>query len=199
MPNTFFTADTHMGHGRIIQYCNRPFPSAEAMNEAILERFNSILHQGDVLYHLGDVSWSNFDIQTRLLKRLITKEVHLILGNHDNKDPGEYLKMGFRSVQTYKKIRMDIVKGSPQQEGSSLPVVLFHYPIRSWDGKGKGGYQLYGHCHGNLEPGIDRSMDVGVDTHDFYPWAWEEIRAQLGKRAIFSESTKKEHTERVEL
>ena len=24
-------------------------------------------------------------------------------------------------------------------------------------------------------------MDVGVDTHDFYPYSWEEIQNKLGK------------------
>jgi len=186
MTRTFFTADTHFGHGRIIQYCQRPFSDARSQDEAILERFNEVLRPGDVLYHLGDVSWSSFPIKEQFLRRLNTREVHLILGNHDNRKVGEYLAMGFRSVQTYKEVRMDVVRGTMDKPGSSTPVSLFHYPQRSWNHKGGGGIALYGHCHGSLEPGLDRSMDVGVDTHNFYPWAWEEIREIMKGRPVFS-------------
>jgi calcineurin-like phosphoesterase family protein len=54
MPNTWFTADFHLGHKNIIRYCNRPFDSVEAMNCAILERMNSAVKAHDVLYFLGE-------------------------------------------------------------------------------------------------------------------------------------------------
>ena len=171
MANVFFTADTHFGHGNIIKYCNRPFthadgsPDPEAQDEAIIKRFNEVLRPGDLLYHLGDVSWSSFDIQRRFLDRLNTKEVHLILGNHDKHVTVN--KFAFKSVCDLRKFHV-----------GKQSVILCHYPMRSWDGKGKGTPQLYGHVHGKM-PGIGRQMDVGVDTNNFYPWAWEDIWKQL--------------------
>lgn len=184
---TFFTSDSHFGHSRIIQYCNRPFRSSEEQDEVILDNFNKTLKPGDTLYHLGDVAWSTVNIKRDFLDKLPTREVHLILGNHDNLDTQAYLKMGFRSVSEYKEIRMDIVKGGPGINGSSTKVILCHYPLRSWNGKGHGAIALYGHCHGTLEPGLDRSMDVGVDTHDFYPWSWEDIKMKLQGKPVFSD------------
>lgn len=184
---TYFSADTHFGHGRIIGYTNRPFDSSASMDETIVERFNRRLNPGDTLYHLGDVSWSSWGIRQNFLNRLVTREVHLILGNHDNRSVKEYLEMGFRSVSPYKVIALDRVKGSPDVQGSSQSVVLFHYPIRSWDGKSHGAFHLYGHSHGALEPSGDRSMDVGVDTHDFFPWSWEEVKGHLAGRPIYAE------------
>jgi hypothetical protein len=29
-------------------------------------------------------------------------------------------------------------------------------------------------------------MDVGVDTHNFYPWSWDEIQTRLKDIPIFS-------------
>lgn len=184
---TFFSADTHFGHGRIIQYCNRLFDGYQSMDAEILRRFNEVLKPGDVLYHLGDVAWSTVNIKRDFLDKLPTREVHLILGNHDNQDTQAYLKMGFRSVSEYKEIRMDIIKGSVGINGSSTKVILCHYPLRSWNGKGHGAIALYGHCHGTLEPGLDRSMDVGVDTHNFYPWSWEDIKMKLQGKPVFSD------------
>jgi calcineurin-like phosphoesterase family protein len=180
--NIFFTADTHFGHGRIIEYCSRPFkasgvigknfkPAYEVMDEAILQRFNEVLRPGDVLYHLGDVSWSSFPKKTGFLDRLNTKEVHLIWGNHDK--PKDFKDLPFRSFQDIKRIHVD-----------KKALVLCHYPMRSWHGKGEGAYQLYGHVHGKM-PGLGRQMDVGVDTHAFYPWAWEEVDKLLRDIPVF--------------
>jgi len=34
---TWFTADLHLGHCNIIDYCGHPFEDAEAMNRALIE------------------------------------------------------------------------------------------------------------------------------------------------------------------
>ena len=137
MPNIWFTADTHFGHGRIIQYCGRPFSDYQTQDAAIIERFNSVIHKGDVLYHLGDVSWSTFDKRKGFLDRLNTKEVHLIWGNHDKEK--DFKGLPFRSTHHLRSITID-----------SQQVVLCHYPMRSWSGKSHGAFQLYGHVHGRM-------------------------------------------------
>lgn len=38
----FFTADTHFGHGNVIQLCDRPLSSVEEMDEANLRRCDKI-------------------------------------------------------------------------------------------------------------------------------------------------------------
>jgi calcineurin-like phosphoesterase family protein len=53
---------------------------------------------------------------------------------------------------------------------------LFHFPVESWHGVGKGAWHLHGHCHGNLQqPKGILLLDVGVDNHDFKPWSVDEI------------------------
>lgn len=165
MQNIFFTADTHFGHSNIIKYCNRPFNSHEEMDAEILKRFNSVIKRGDILYHLGDVSWSTYDLD-KFFSRLNTKEVHLIYGNHDKP-----------KVTRHPHIRSycDIRKINPGH-----PIVLCHYAMNSWPGKGSGSFQLFGHSHGKLA-GIGRSMDVGVDTNNFYPYEFSEIKDKLSQ------------------
>jgi calcineurin-like phosphoesterase family protein len=173
MSNVWFTADTHLGHDRIIHYTNRPFTSAEEMEEGLLTRFNEVLRPGDRLYHLGDVAWSSYDLG-RFFSRLNTKEVHLILGNHDRKNLSEYHKW-FRSVGEYKSLTVDQTR-----------VILFHYPIRSWVSKGYGAYHLYGHVHGTLPQSGERSMDVGVDTTGFYPIHLDQVVTTLADRPYYA-------------
>jgi calcineurin-like phosphoesterase family protein len=166
MSNIFFTADTHFGHTNIIKYCNRPFKDAREMDEIILQRFNEVCRAGDTLYHLGDVCHSSFSIRS-FWDRLNLHQTHLILGNHDKWSWKESPHKWIQWVGTQKSISID-----------KIPLFLFHFPCRSWAKKGHGGLHLYGHVHGRLE-GMDRSMDVGVDTNNFYPYSWEEVRERL--------------------
>lgn len=175
----WFTADTHFGHTNIIKYCNRPFQSSEEMDETILERFNSVIKPGDVLYHLGDICWSSYNLG-KFFGRLNTQEVHVIRGNHDNKHGSEYSR--FRSFQDLKSVSTGV-------NGTLENFILFHYPMRTWKSKGRGGYHLYGHVHGRMA-GIDRSMDVGVDTNNFYPYAAEEVVKLLKDRPFYPEEGK---------
>jgi hypothetical protein len=56
---------------------------------------------------------------------------------------------------------------------------------KGWPSHSRGTWQLYGHSHGNLpDDPISLSMDVGVDSHDFRPWNFDEIKAVMkGKEA----------------
>jgi calcineurin-like phosphoesterase family protein len=55
--NVFFTADTHLGHERLLSLGrDRPFASAEEMTEALVEAWNARVGRNDRIYHLSD--WS---------------------------------------------------------------------------------------------------------------------------------------------
>lgn len=164
--NVWFTSDTHFGHDNIIRYCNRPFTTFEEMDEAMITRFNEVIRPGDVLYHLGDVAWSSYPLN-KFFGRLNTRHVHLIYGNHDK--PG---RTAHPSIVWYGDIKNVHV--------AKQRIVLCHYSFQTWSGKGKGAYHLFGHSHGKLA-GVGRSMDVGVDTHNFYPYNFDEIAARLRK------------------
>jgi calcineurin-like phosphoesterase family protein len=56
-------------------------------------------------------------------------------------------------------------------------IVLCHYAMKVWPHHSRGTWQLYGHSHGNLpDDPLSLSMDVGVDSHDFKPWHFDEIQ-----------------------
>jgi len=45
--NTFVTADLHLGHSNIIKYCDRPFGSAEEMDQTLIDNWNSVVDKND--------------------------------------------------------------------------------------------------------------------------------------------------------
>lgn len=161
----FFTSDTHFNHERTLTVSNsaRPFSCVKEMNQTIIERWNTVVNDGDLVYHLGDLCLlSQMDIWLQQLKgRKI-----LIQGNHDTK---ERLRnaIGWEEVHNYLEIKVEKTR-----------LFLCHYAMRTWHHSHKGTLHLYGHSHGNL-PGDSQSLDVGVDCWGFSPITLEEIKERL--------------------
>ena len=48
----YFTADTHFGHENVIRFCDRPFSSANEMDEAMIANWNARVRGNDTVYIL---------------------------------------------------------------------------------------------------------------------------------------------------
>ena len=174
MGTVFFSSDLHLGHHKILTLGKgRPFIHTDEMAETILDRFNSKIKSSDTLYLLGDVGWHSYD-WSQWLSRLKTKQIHLIRGNHDHSESIKRASHLFRSVSDLKEIKI----------GGYPSIVLCHYPMRYWHHCYNGTYHLFGHVHNQLDSDWGRSMDVGVDTNNFYPWVLEEVHQILQHRPI---------------
>lgn len=174
----WFTSDPHLGHHNIIKYCNRPFQNSQEQDQHILDTWNSQLKPGDLLYILGDLCWSGFDFRS-WASSLNTKELHLIVGNHDEKRDQllpHIPRQLFRSINHLRTLQI-----------ADQSVTLCHYPMVSWRYRSHGSYHLFGHVHGKY-PGNGRSMDVGVDCHAFNLVNWETIHQRLSNVAVYSDS-----------
>lgn len=180
----YFTSDTHFGHRRIIQYCNRPFDNVHIMDQVILDRINETVGINDTLYILGDFTFrGGKPIDYR--SKINCKDVHLCLGNHDRRKDYETFRdgtiSGFTSVQDVKEIIY-----------CNQRIYLSHYAHRTWAASHKGSWMLYGHSHGKLdyEDSISerKTLDVGVDNTMNYgkmfgePWSFKELQKLFGKK-----------------
>lgn len=66
----FYISDTHFGHSGIIRYDNRPFMTVEEMDETIIQRWNDVVSDADMVYVLGDFSWYKEEETLKILDRL---------------------------------------------------------------------------------------------------------------------------------
>jgi calcineurin-like phosphoesterase family protein len=171
MADIWFTSDFHLGHSNIIRFCKRPFANAHEMNEAIVERMNSCVKPDDTLYFLGDFCLGSPRYVTEYRERLACKTIHFIEGNHD-KTPRK-LQHFFASWNLLAEVYV-----------GKRSIVLCHYAMRVWPHHARGAWHLYGHSHGNLpDDPLALSMDVGVDSHDFRPWHFDEIQTVMKAKA----------------
>lgn len=164
--NTWFISDEHYYHSNILMWrddkARRKFASVDKMHRYIREHHNEVVQDGDVVYHLGDFTFSkNYrDIQ-HLLEKLKGRHI-LVLGNHDWFRPFEYVEMGFESVHTSLMIEGYMVIHDPAVAG-----VLTHQKV------------IHGHTHGlGLQLGSN-SYSVSVEMHDFYPVNFNQIKEAL--------------------
>lgn len=78
----YFTSDLHFNHNREFLWKERGFSSLKEMNETIIENWNSIVNEDDIVYVLGDVVFGDLDEGKAYLERL-HGSIKLVLGNHD--------------------------------------------------------------------------------------------------------------------
>jgi hypothetical protein len=95
------------------------------MDEALVEAWNSVVGLDDTVWHLGDFAVRPKPGRVPELLKQLHGEKHLIAGNNDG--PVTRGCAGWASVRDYAEIELD---------GRRL--VLCHYPLRSWNGMGRG-------------------------------------------------------------
>jgi calcineurin-like phosphoesterase family protein len=165
---TFFTADQHFGHGGALGFYRRPFASVGEMDEAMVARWNESVGPEDEVWHLGDFAWRAKPARIAELLHALHGRKHLVAGNND--DEAARAAPGWASVRDYAELECD-----------GTPLVLCHYPFRTWRNMAKGWIDLHGHSHGRLRP-LARQCDVGVDAWDFRPVTLDAIRARFARR-----------------
>jgi calcineurin-like phosphoesterase family protein len=180
---TWYTSDTHFGHANIIKYCDRPWATADEMDAAMRERWNSVVQPEDTVYHMGDVIMNMGKLWN---VEHLNGHIYLLAGNHDpvwdgyksKKDANQskaldrYLVAGFETVNTTGILEHHALADGQLVTLSHLPYVgdSRHGEGRynPWRPKDSGEVNICGHVHGAWKT-YGRSLNVGVDVWDFYP------------------------------
>lgn len=153
-------SDTHFGHENIINYCNRPFKNLHEMHDYMITKWNSVVKDGDKVYHLGDVYFSE---KGRILDKLKGKK-RLILGNHDDvKD--NYTQKIFSKILMWRMF-------------PEFGLLLTHVPVYDKMFNQKIMKNIHGHIHNNQYITDKRYKNVSVEVIDYTPINIEELRVK---------------------
>lgn len=195
---TWWTADLHLGHRRIIELAGRPFSSVEEMNTTIVDRWNGAVGPDDTVWVLGDVAMGPIGESLALCGRLAGHKI-LVLGNHDRPFDG-YPGTPDRREAWAQRYRAEGGFGEilSSRDGIALPgvadpVAVSHFPYEG-DSHGEdrfvehrpadtGRWLLHGHVHGSWRV-RGRQINVGCDVWDFRPITSEAVAGVIAAGVV---------------
>jgi len=178
---TFLISDTHFGHVNAYKFTNydgspmRPWDSVEEGDAIMIERWNSVVKENDLVYHLGDVAIPRRGL--KLVEQLNGRK-KLIRGNHDifkMKDYTDYFEdiLGTRKMGEF---------------------IISHYPVHRDSIPRWAKANLHGHTHGNNVRKEVRNqylpwrkkieedplyLNLSVEKINYTPVDFEEIKAKF--------------------
>lgn len=196
----FFTSDTHFGHANIIKYCERPFKDYTHMDRVIIDNWNSVVGDTDVVYHLGDLALGPSDRWDEILKSLNGYKV-FVVGNHDRIFAGEKERQRAKWDEKYHEWFdevFDNYEGLVLEDGTTVNLSHFPYEADHMDEArymefrlvDKGVPLVHGHTHAEfVKHGMDarvsfskagtRQVHVGMDAWDYKPVSESDVISLL--------------------
>ena len=191
---TYFTSDIHQGHKRIVEFTNRGIDTTqENHNEWLVEIWNKQVNKSDIIWHLGDFSFSSNFEEIEMFVRRLNGQKFFLKGNHcDAKIMKKLQEKNLITFYDYKEIRL-----------GKQPVILFHFPIASFHKQGYGSWHLHGHCHGSFFIPKGKILDVGLDSayniygkHKFF--SEQDIENYMSRREVNTVDHHKNHVNTVD-
>lgn len=164
----FFTSDLHFWHKNVIEFCNRPWPDVEAMNQGLIDNWNSVVGDKDAVFICGDLFFCGKQKAKEIAAQL-KGDKYWILGNHDwGKIPERRAEeFGFKFMGPSYELKLHGTK-----------VLLSHFPYTGDHTddprylehrlKDQGDWLLHGHVH-NAWKIKGNQINVGVDVWDYKP------------------------------
>jgi len=171
-----FTSDFHLSHTGVIKFSDRPFKDIIEMDDLIIKNVISPLKEGDDLYFLGDLSWTQ-DASFKFFNQIpYNVHFHWILGNHEK--GWERFK---KYCTTIDKMQETVINGNT--------VIMCHYPMITWNKSHYNSWQLFGHHHAKSNgcEKIDKlasgkQLNVNIEFHDYRPWTEQEVEEYMSHR-----------------
>lgn len=196
----FWTSDLHIGHLNIIPFCGRPFekdvvehfalgdatvqiPDVDAMNQAILDNYNSVVSPIDEVWFVGDVVMGTFSVNIEFMRRFHGRKF-LVPGNHDrcHKMSPKWAKW----QPSYEAVGFTVLPSQMMVDLAGEAVKVCHFPYTG-DSQGEDRYSglrpddeghwlIHGHTHSDQR--VDREhrmLHVGVDAWDLTPVSDDQL------------------------
>lgn len=169
----WLTSDTHFCHDREFIFGPRGFSCVEEMNKAIVERWNSVISDDDIVYHLGDVILGDNEYGISCLKQL-NGNINILPGNHDTKT----------RLSLYEQLdNVTVLSRAELIKYKKYSFYLSHYPTLT-SNLDEGAplkakvINLCGHSHiKNRFKDMDKGLiyHVEIDCHNNFPISFDEI------------------------
>lgn len=167
----YYIADCHFYHDALnTKMDKRGFETTEAMNQYMIQQWNSKVRKNDEVVVLGDFCWGNGQ-QTQEILDQLKGRLYLIKGNHER----------FLEDKNFDASRFIWIKDYAELNENRRKVVLSHYPIVCYNGQyrldteGKPKtYMLHGHVHDTQDQRILEGIEKYIKSQKHISISGEE-------------------------
>ena len=156
MSKIWFTSDLHLNQQRTLDLSKRPFVNLTEMNQTIIDNWNNVVHNTDIVYILGDAGDYDYLKYLKGHKKLIT-------GNYERRDKNILDKIVTPDFEILTDNEIKIVNYNNKiytLNMSHEPSKLKNIPIDETH------INLFGHIH-KLCMIKEFGLNVGTDCHNF--------------------------------
>lgn len=179
MSDIFLTSDTHFAHAAEFLWRPRGFNSADEMNEAIIEKWNSVVKPDDIVFHLGDITLTDTAKGLECFKRL-NGQISVVWGNHDSPARQELIE----------KMPIITLGYAHQLKIGKWTFYLSHYPTLTANYNCNKHFRqnvinFHAHTHQKtnfLNPTNPFMYHVGMDSHNCTPVHIDEAISDIRQR-----------------
>lgn len=182
----WFSSDQHFGHRNVINFCDRPYADVKEMNQSLIDNWNSVVSNNDIIFVLGDMFWfhGRHEIK-KVVAKLNGKYIYVVPGNHCKRDTYELCDERLILIDDISSIYLRYEEFGPV----IYEIFLSHCPMMTWPHRDRGAYNFFGHIHSGpkTKAEVDQDLplwkglqyDVGVDNNNYTPVSLEEIIKRL--------------------
>ena len=153
------TADLHLNHANVIQYCNRPFADATQMNEHLVAQTQKV-KDDEWLVIVGDLAMGDHLVAMEWVRRIPGRKV-LVLGNHDLTRAGKCRYLTERAEDRRHPLFEAVVPFLAWQDTLGQNVFVSHYPA-TVDYPLPRILNYHGHLHRQVVPHTESTHFVNV-------------------------------------
>lgn len=167
MARIFLIADTHLGDDIIIKLENRPFKNSKEQTDSIVEKWNSVVNEDDIVYVVGDFLHIGCDSYHMEQAKKLNGKKYLIRGNHDTETDEFYIsECGFAKVYDHPIIVDDfwIFSHEPMYINKYFPYA-----------------NIFGHVHDNPSYATfsSRHYCICVERTGYTPITFDAVKATV--------------------
>ncbi len=155
----WMTADLHLNHANVIQYCNRPFADATQMNEHLVAQTRKV-KDDEWLVIVGDLAMGDHLAAMEWVRRIPGRKV-LVLGNHDLTRAGKCRYLTEQAEDGRHPLFEAVVPFLAWQDMLGQNVFVSHYPA-TVDYPLPSILNYHGHLHRQVVPHTESTHFVNV-------------------------------------
>lgn len=145
---TFVIANCQFGRSGIIKKNKRPFGDVTDMNEEMIQRWNAVVTDNDIVMHLGNFAWDPTTAE-EVFNELNFKQLLLV--------PAEYDQPVFEMMSS-QMLPENVKIINRISEQPSHNATFSYWPMLEWPMKAKGHYLFYGYYGTKYKPDHKKKM-----------------------------------------